>query len=305
MSDWFERLTRRLRGLFVHPVEESVPEPEPKATPSRTTLYRHPAGAEGSNVFRSPSLRRGAPPGTGTASPRPGEEARPGPRPRFLLSVDGAGQTLVIGGDRITIGHLRVGRADLPFLADVGAMHAELVRMESLREGSVWSIRPLGGEKVWVGERRIREEGCMLSEGVHVKLGENLVFRFAMPDDASRTVLLQILTAAECAGAKTVALFGEGDGGRLRIGAAEKRHIRVPNLEHEISIVRQGERLFIRCEAGVSRPEESTTDDFSLPFPPPQRIDLQVGTSRGGRPPFSLALSPPDLPDFGMPEENP
>ncbi|NOT31894.1 MAG: hypothetical protein HOP15_15720, partial [Planctomycetes bacterium] len=52
-----------------------------------------------------------------------------------LLSVDGGGQSLLCGAERLTLGHLRAARADLGFLADVGALHAELVRADSLQGG--------------------------------------------------------------------------------------------------------------------------------------------------------------------------
>ena len=294
MADLIERIARALRDLFLGPPETSSEHREPPGSAAGPTLITHPPSASAEVLHASPTGDAGSP---SRISPGGGREPV-APCHRFLLSVDGAGQTLVVIGDRITIGHLRAGRADLPFLADVGPTHAELVRMESLREGSIWSIRPLEGESVRVEDREVSEAGCLLSAGARIRLGENLDFRVLIPDDASRTVLLEIVSAAECAGAKTVALFGEGEGARLRIGAAANRHIRVPNLEHEISIVARDEKLLVRCEAGVSRSEETTTDVFSLPCPLPQRVDLQIGTSREGRPPFSLALAPAELPGF-------
>ena len=91
-------------------------------------------------------------------------------------------------------------------------------------------------------------------------------------------------------------LLGEGSGGRLRIGAADLRHVRVPNLKHEISLVLSGARLLVRCEAGVRGAGEDTPDGFALPCPPPQRFDLSIGRPEGGRPPFGLAIEPTELP---------
>lgn len=304
-----ERARRFLRRLFTEeaasadsptsgPGSRPIPPPgPPPAAPVSGTgahLISHPP-SEKSAILRA---RRAAAEPQGT-----GDEEDPGPTSRrFLLSVDGAGQILAVIGERMTVGHLRAGRADLPFLADVGARHAELRRSESLRAGSVWRIRPLGGETVRVDGRPIGEGGGLLRPDALVELGENLAFRFRTPDSASRTVLLELEGGVECGGAKTIALFGEGKGGRLRIGAAEQRHIRVANLEHEISLVAEGEQLQVRCDAGVCSPEESTSDLFSLACPPPQRVDLQVGKTIGGRPPFSLVISPVDLPGFTTPE---
>ena len=294
MADLIERLARALRDLFLGPPETPSEHREPPGSAVGPTLITHPPSDPAVVFCASPADERCASGATSGAGDR--EPVAP-PR-RFLLSVDCAGQTLVVIGDRITIGHLRAGRADLPFLADVGPTHAELVRMESLREGSVWSIRSLEGESVRVEDRQVGETGCLLTAGARIRLGENLDFRVLMPDQASRTILLEIIGPAECAGAKTVALFGEGEGARLRIGAAANRHVRVPNLEHEISIVAEEEKLLVRCEAGVRAAEEVTSDVFSLPCPLPQRVDLQIGKSREGRPPFSLALAPAELPGF-------
>jgi hypothetical protein len=315
MSELLQRAVRFLRHLFT---EETPPSPRAAAEtgavtgagPPRATSP-DPGSAEapgtGVHLISHPTSEQSAHPRVPDRSPllSPGgdpPEDLDRDRRRFLLSVDGAGQTLVVLGERMTIGHLRGGGCDLPFLADVGALHAELFRMESLREGSVWSIRPLRGEPVEVDGHSISEAGCILHGDARVQLGENLSFVLRTPDHASCTVLLELGRGTECGGAETIALFGDGPGGRLRIGAAEQRHIRVANLDHEISLVVEGDKMQVRCDAGVGRPEDSTTDIFSLPCPPPQRVDLQVGKSVGGRPPFSLVLSPVDLPGFSPPE---
>ncbi|MEW6072172.1 MAG: hypothetical protein AB1726_06180 [Planctomycetota bacterium] len=278
MAGWLERV-RRLLGATRRDPPPTAPGEGRRAALPGPVLLAHPVPL---------------------APARPsGGEAAGGPAPRFRLAVDDAGETLIVRGDRLTLGHLRAGQADLAFLADVGPLHAELVRSESLREGSVWRIRPGRGEVVKIDGREVSAEGALLHAGARVTLGLNLAFRVAVPDDASRTILLVLEGAAECAGARTVALFGDGEGAALRIGPGERRHVCVPGLEHEISLVLRGGRLLVRCEAGVGRPREARADVFLLSFPPPERVDLLVGPGRGSRPPFALTLFPVDSPRGG------
>jgi len=216
-----------------------------------------------------------------------------GPEP-FLLSVDDAGQYLIVPGDRVSLGHLRSGVADLLFLADVGAVHAHLERSESLSGGPVWSLHPVAGERSFLNDGAITE-ATRLAPGDVVRLGANLSFEVLRPDAASHTVCLELRRGVECSGAKFVVLFGEGDGGRLRIGAAANRHVRVPGLEHEITLVHRAGRLFVQCDAGVEGAGPAGEEGVSLPCPPPQRFDLSIGKPEGSHPPFGLALEPGDL----------
>ncbi len=222
------------------------------------------------------------------------------PAQRFVLSVDEGGQFLVAVGDEITIGHVRTSEADLPFLADVGSLHVRLRRTDSLREGPIWRLAPLGEERTERNGAPLSREGARLVDGDLVRLGENLSFLFLVPDPASHTVLLELMHGAECAGAKTVCLLGEGEGGRLRIGAAEGRHVRIPNLRHEIAIVLSGGRLEFRSESGVQASGREPRANATLPFPPPQRFDLSVGRPEGSRPPFSISLSPFEVEESGV-----
>src|SRR5262245_38086218 len=83
---------------------------------------------------RSPTAESGfvsAPARAMDPSPRPTPAAAGAAPGRALLSVDGGGQYLLCAGERLTLGHRRAARADLGFLADVGALHAELSRADS------------------------------------------------------------------------------------------------------------------------------------------------------------------------------
>lgn len=285
MSDLFQRALDRLRRLFAS---------EPAAAERPPELVVSMATSGDSDAWIVPSDSGDGAPTRPAAEPPaipPAIEEEPG-RGQFLLTVDDAGQFLVATGSWLSLGHVRAGEADLRFLADVGPIHAVLRRSESLRSGPSWRLAAHGAESVLVEGEAVGPEGCTLHEGDAIRLGDNLHLRFRAPDPASHTVLLELHHGAECCGARTVVLFGEGAGGRLRIGAAGQRHITVPNLDHEIELVRDGERLQVVCEAGVRGGAESWTEGFSLPCPPTRRVDLSIGRSKDGRPPFSLALDP-------------
>ena len=128
-----------------------------------------------------------------------------------------------------------------------------------------------------------------------MRLGANLEFRYDLPDPTSSSALLELQRGAECAGARAIVLLGEGEGGRLRVGAAAERHVRVPNLEPEIELMKLGPRLFVRCNVVLRSSVGTEKEGFSIPCPPAQRFDLTFGTNRGSRPPFGLSIVPVDL----------
>ncbi len=217
----------------------------------------------------------------------------------FLLSVDGAGQYLVAAGARFVLGHLRGGAADLPFLADLGARHALLERTDSLRDGATWSITAFGDERVYVNGERTAERR-VLARGDNVRLGENLTFRFRAPDPASESTMLYFPEGIDCAGGRHVLLFSDGEGGRIRVGCKGQRHVLVPRLEHDVTLVRGADRLFVRCEARIRCHAEDARDEaesggVSIPLPLARRLDLAIGAPEGSRPPFGLAVGPSEL----------
>jgi hypothetical protein len=232
--------------------------------------------------------------------------ALPGPRARAareplghtaLLSVDGAGQYLLCARERLTLGHLRAARADLGFLADVGAVHAELVRVDSLQDGPGWRIVPCGAERVRVEGQEVTPAGRRLAADERVRLGENLEFRLQQPDPASASVVLELLHGIECAGARRIVLLAPGAGGRVRIGAALSHHVRVAGLAFDLALEWHGSELRVRA----SEPLEGVPPH--LAFPPAERVALRVGAPHGSRPPFGLSLEPVErfVPGRGSP----
>jgi len=278
VGDLFRRIVRVLEGLF-------------GSAGRRWSAQSQLVHAAALPLLEGTVVRDGV---RGYGEPRP-DMTRPDEP--FLLSVDDAGQFLIVPGARVSLGHLRSGEADLLFLAGVGAVHAHLERTESLSGGPSWSLHPVASERSFVNGQGIAGPTRLVS-GDHVRLGENLSFSVQRPDPASHTIFLELLHGLECSGAKRIVLFGEGEGGRLRIGAAAQRHVRVANLEHEILLVHQAGRLFVHCEAGVEGLDGSGEEGVSLPCPPPQRFDLSIGKPKGSHPPFGLAFEPSELAAF-------
>jgi hypothetical protein len=215
------------------------------------------------------------------------------PRPdRALLTVDDAGDFLLVAGDDVLVGHARGARADVPVLADVGLEHARLARRDSLTGGSRWVLVPLGVERVARNAERLRAP-AELADGDELLLGTNLRVLYRQPDPASATAVLDLLGGIDCLGAAHVVLFAPGPGGRLRVGARGARHVRVPGLEPGFELDRDAEGLRVTAPAGVASGGGERRTELVLPFPPTARVDLVVGPpAAGGRPPFSFALAP-------------
>jgi hypothetical protein len=69
--------------------------------------------------------------------------------------------------------------------------------------------------------------------------------------------------------------------------------VRVPNLLSGAELVLADGRLSIASEAGVASAAAGRSERLEVPFPPPARVDIQLGKgSADERPPFSFSLSP-------------
>jgi len=217
------------------------------------------------------------------------EPARGG-APMALLSVDGGGQYLLVCAERVTLGHLRAARADLPVLADVGALQAEFVAEDSLREGPGWRVVPLGGEALVLDGKALAAEGGRLRSGARLRCGANLELVFRVPDPASASALVEFQHGVECLGARRVLLVADGPGGRFALGAGAKHAVRVPGLELVLGLERVGNELVLVPEPGTVTGEPCVP--HRVPLPPRERLCLSFGAARGSRPPFQCFLEP-------------
>lgn len=218
------------------------------------------------------------------------------PHIAFLLAVDDGGEYFVASGDSLLIGHLSSSSADLPFLADVEAAHARLALRESFHSGPRWTLAALGNARILVAGHFVGADPAVLSDGDLVHLAPNLSFRFRAPDPSSSAAVLDLLSGADCKGARHVLLFPPGPGGRVRIGARRDRHIAVSDLLREVTLEIDGLALHVRCaggvhvQGGISSPGPDPA--LSLPCPPARSISVSVGARAPDRPPFGITVWP-------------
>ena len=211
----------------------------------------------------------------------------------LLISVDDVGQFLAVCARELVLGHTTDGHADLPFLANVGARHARFTRRDSLRAGTVWWVEPLEGDGLTVNRSPLREPYALVP-GDLLGLSDNLSMCFRCPDPASQSALLVMQGAQECLGAQRIVLFAEGPGGRLRLGSGEQRLIQVPNLEAQLFLECEAQRLRIHCsEPGLSWSGGSGAQSIELELPLKRREQISLGAAQAGRPPFSLGIATP------------
>lgn len=217
----------------------------------------------------------------------------------FHLAVDDGGEFLVAAGERVTLGHVRSERADLPFLADVEREHAQLALHASFHGGDRWSIQAVH-ERAEIAVRGVRAGAVPveLADGDRVEIARNLACIFRAPDPASSSALLELEHGAECLGAARVLLLATGRAGRVRIGARRARLVPVAGLEHDVTIELAGSEILLTCAGGLAcgavhvAPAPGAALTVALPERAP--VFVTAGARAGAGPPFTLVLRPVD-----------
>ena len=90
--------------------------------------------------------------------------------------------------------------------------------------------------------------------------------------------------------ARRILLLAPGPGGRVRIGATMRDHVRVPGLDFDLVLEWRGSEIELASELpfeGALQGERGR-----LLFPPREQLALTCGKPRGSRPPFCLSLEP-------------
>ena len=215
---------------------------------------------------------------------------------RFRLTVDDGGEFLVLLGAQPSVGHTHGGRADLPLLADLEAVHARFLLRGDFHTGPSWSVLPQRPAEVRVDGRAVVGEPARLDDGDELELGSNVRLVFHLPERSSGSALLELKHGLESEGTMHVLLLAPGLAGRVRIGPHAARHVPVAGLEHEVELSADARGLKIGCSGGVRgfgpSGELAPATEQCLPFPLSGRYDLSVNARPSGRVPFGLGLWP-------------
>lgn len=216
---------------------------------------------------------------------------------RLHLAVDDGGELFCVCGDSVTLGHARLGEADVPLFADLAGLHARLERRSSFHGGSSWSLIPIGDVQLGVSGRKVGPEGEPLVDGDEILLAPKVSFRFVAPELSSSSVRLDLLHGLEAEGAQRVLIWVSGPEGRIRIGPKEGRTVPVAGLEHDVDLCWDDRVLKVSCGGGVrSNTGQSFEPELELPWPLVSRCQLLAAARPFTPVPFGLALEPVDLP---------
>jgi hypothetical protein len=141
---------------------------------------------------------------------------------------------LVLRGDRVTIGNVRDGHADLAVLANIAGRHAAIVRSMSFHGGMQDRIVADRGE-LWLRGSKVDEH--RLASGDTVRLGASLEVSYRLPSSRSLTALLTLGSGFQVGGTDKVLLLRDrGRDGRILIGNGSDVHVRVPHQQAAIEL---------------------------------------------------------------------
>lgn len=184
-----------------------------------------------------------------TATPEHGA-----PPKRFLLWIDGVGGYLICLGARVSFGQATAeGSVDVPLLADVSRMHANLHRDG---EGYVIeSTRPLQVNGMATSK-------ATLKPGDRVTLGAACQFLFQIPVPVSSSARLDLVSGHRLPlSIDGILLMSE----TLVIGPGPAAHIAVSDLEKSIVLYRHKDGLGIRCQGDFKINGSAAKDREALP----------------------------------------
>ncbi|WP_020471704.1 FHA domain-containing protein [Zavarzinella formosa] len=178
----------------------------------------------------------------------------PGLPKRFFLWIDGVGAYLVCMGNRVSIGQA-TGDApvDVPIFADVSRIHAMLTRDAEcymIEASKAVTLNGLSAEK------------AILQEGDKISLGGSchLCFDQPVPGGLSGRLMLT--------GARRLPMAVDGVllmADMLVLGPGDKSHVKIPELERPLYIVRQKDQLLVKWDGELRIEGEKFQSQAVLP----------------------------------------
>lgn len=170
-------------------------------------------------------------------APLPVAELLPPLSKRFFLWIDGVGAYLVCLANRISIGQATgEGPVDVPLFADVSRIHAALTRDAEcylLEASKAVSLNGAAAEK------------AVLQNGDRITLGSSCQMTFELPVPGGLSARLQL------SGGRRLPMAVDGVllmADMLVMGGGEKAHVKIPDLEKPIYLVRQKDELHVKWD---------------------------------------------------------
>ena len=181
---------------------------------------------------------------------------------RFVIQLDGAGSSLVLGGGRVTVGPISsMHRPDLGLLADA---NLPVVSVERTDEGDYFLAC---GQPVEVNDRPVT--GKLLADGDKIALSPRCRLRFRLPTPASTTAVLELSTARmPQADIRRVILMDRD----LVIGPGGATHLRADDLPARAVLQPGDGKLICRTECEMTRDRRPMDPAEGIPFDSPVRI---------------------------------
>ncbi|MCH2106906.1 MAG: hypothetical protein MK291_09720, partial [Planctomycetes bacterium] len=216
----------------------------------------------------------------------------------FRLILDDLGEFLVPLREEFSLGHARAGRADFGVMADLEALHVRFCVRESFHGGHRWCVAPVERAALRVRGETVSEDGVVLEPGLLLELSPSVRVEVEGLGEGASSIALRLKGGVECEGATRLLLMGRGAAGELTLGREVSASLRVAGLEEELSLRLTEElQLCLRSRAplrvgGGASGEAAADGALSLPVPPASHVDVLVGASRDGRPPYGVMLAP-------------
>jgi hypothetical protein len=189
----------------------------------------------------------------GTPARREPEPPQPPPK-RFFLWIDGVGAYLVCLANRISIGQATgEGPVDVPLFADVSRIHAALTR-----DAECYLLEASKA----VSLNRAPAERAVLQSGDCIGLGNScqMTFELPVPGGLSARLLLSGGRRLPMA-VDSVLLMAD----MLVLGSGEKVHVKIPDLEKPLYLVRQKDQLLVQWDGEFRIEGQKHTDRAPLP----------------------------------------
>ncbi len=181
---------------------------------------------------------------------------------RFVIQLDGAGSSLVLGGGRVTVGPISsMHRPDLGLLAEA---NLPVISVERTDEGDYFLACP---QPVEVNDRPVT--GKLLADGDKIALSPRCRLRFRLPTPASTTAVLELSTARlPQADIRRVILMDR----ELVIGPGSAAHVRADDLPGRAVLQPGDGKLICRTKCPLTRDNIPVDGTGGISFDCPVRI---------------------------------